>query len=95
MKKPKQHSLIDVLFRCKDGKYVVFQFPNLPLMFAIFTYGLRLIVLAQPYNYLLNVIFDIAIVTWAVLEIFWGVNLFRRIFGAIILAFVLFGLIMG
>jgi hypothetical protein len=95
MKNTKKHHLIDLLFRCKDGKYVVFQFPNLPLMVAIFAYGLRLIIPAQPYNNLLNVLFNTALIIWAILEVLWGINLFRRLFGAIILGFVLFGLIIG
>jgi hypothetical protein len=95
MKNTKKHHLIDLLFRCKDGKYVYFQFPNLPLMIAIFAYGLRLVISAEPYDDLLNIIFTAAIIFWSVLEIFWGVNLFRRLFGALILGFVLFGLIMG
>jgi hypothetical protein len=95
MKNTKKHHLIDLLFRCKDGKYVYFQFPNLPLMIAIFAYGLRLVISAEPYDDLLNIIFTAAIIFWSVLEIFWGVNLFRRLFGALILGFVLFGLIMS
>jgi hypothetical protein len=95
MKHTKHGSLIDYLFKCKDGKYVVFQFPNLPLMVAIFAYGLRLIIPAQPYSNILNVLFNTAIIIWAILEVLWGINLFRRLFGAIILGFVLFGLIMG
>jgi len=95
MKNTKKRSLIDYLFKCKDGKYVYFQFPNLPLMIAIFAYGLRLVISAEPYDDFLNIIFTAAIIFWSVLEIFWGVNLFRRLFGALILGFVLFGLIMG
>jgi hypothetical protein len=64
-------------------------------MIAIFAYGLRLVISAEPYDDFLNIIFTAAIIFWSVLEIFWGVNLFRRLFGALILGFVLFGLIMG
>lgn len=95
MKHAKKRSIIDYLFKCKDGKYVYFQFPNLPLMIAILAYGLRLLVSVQPYSDFLKIIFNVAIIVWSVLEILWGVNLFRRLFGALILGFVLFGLIMG
>ncbi|GDX62635.1 hypothetical protein LBMAG34_1690 [Candidatus Saccharibacteria bacterium] len=64
-------------------------------MIAILAYGLSLVIFAKPYNGILNIIFTASIIVWSILEIFWGVNLFRRIFGALILGFVLFGLIMG
>jgi hypothetical protein len=94
VKTQKKRSIIDILFLCKDGKYVYFQFPNAPLLVAILAYVLKLAIPAQPYNNLLNIVFNIAIIIWAVLEIFWGVNNFRRIFGATILGFILFGLIL-
>ncbi len=95
MKTQKKRSIIDILFLCKDGKYVYFQFPNAPLLVAILAYVLKLAIPAQPYNNYFNLAFNAAIIIWAILEVLWGVNLFRRIFGAVVLAFILFGLIIG
>ena len=95
MKKAKLPTLISRLFIAKDGKYVVFQFPNAPLMVAIVAYGLRLVIDAQPLSNYLGVVIDISLGIWAIMEIIWGVNLFRRIFGLVVIGFILFGLIMG
>ena len=95
MKKAKLPTLISKLFVAKDGKYVVLQFPNAPLMVAIIAYGLRLVIDAQPLSNYLGVVIDISLGIWAIMEIIWGVNLFRRIFGLVVIGFILFGLIMG
>jgi hypothetical protein len=95
MKKAKLPTLISRLFIYKDGKYVVLQFPNAPLMVAIVAYGLRLVIDAQPLSNYLGVVIDISLGIWAIMEIIWGVNLFRRIFGLVVIGFILFGLIMG
>ena len=95
MKKAKLPTLISRLFVAKNGKYVVLQFPNAPLMVAIVAYGLRLVTDAQPLSNYLGVVIDISLVIWAIMEIIWGVNLFRRIFGLVVIGFILFGLIMG
>ena len=95
MKKAKLPTLISKLFVAKDGKYVVLQFPNAPLMVAIVAYGLRLVIDAQPLSNYLGVVIDISLGIWAIMEIIWGVNLFRRIFGLVVIGFILFGLIMG
>ena len=95
MKKAKLPTLISRLFVAKNGKYVVLQFPNAPLMVAIVAYGLRLVIDAQPLSNYLGVVIDISLGIWAIMEIIWGVNLFRRIFGLVVIGFILFGLIMG
>ena len=95
MKKAKLPTLISRLFVAKNGKYVVLQFPNAPLMVAIVAYGLRLVTDAQPLSNYLGVVIDISLGIWAIMEIIWGVNLFRRIFGLVVIGFILFGLIMG
>ena len=95
MKKAKLPTLISRLFIAKDGKYVVLQFPNAPLMVAIVAYGLRLVTDAQPLSNYLGVVIDISLGIWAIMEIIWGVNLFRRIFGLVVIGFILFGLILG
>ena len=95
MKKAKLPTLISRLFVAKNGKYVVLQFPNAPLMVAIVAYGLRLVTDAQPLSNYLGVVIDISLGIWAIMEIIWGVNLFRRIFGLVVIGFILFGLILG
>jgi len=95
MKKAKLPTLISRLFLSKDGKLCGFPIPNAPLMVAIVAYGLRLVIDAQPLSNYLGVVIDISLGIWAIMEIIWGVNLFRRIFGLVVIGFILFGLILG
>lgn len=90
-----KNRLISALFKCKDGKYIIFQYPNLPLWVAIFAFALRLIVKNQPFYNILDFVFNGSILIWAILEIFWGVNLFRKIFGAVIFLLIIYGLVFG
>lgn len=92
-KSSKINEPIKALFKDKTGKYVIFQYPNIPLWIAIVAFVLRIWVKSQPYYNFLDITFNAAILIWAFLEIFWGVNLFRRIFGAVIFLLILFGLI--
>jgi hypothetical protein len=69
----------------KKDHFVIIQSPNLPLVsFIVFT------ILAKLFNkgtsgHLFEVIAFGSIFTWAWLEIFSGVNYFRRILGLIII----------
>jgi hypothetical protein len=91
----KNSKLAAALFKCKDGKFVIFQYPNLPLWVAILAYALRLFLKIQPIYNILDWVFNISILVWAILEILWGVNLFRKIFGGVVFALIIAGLIFG
>ena len=78
------------LFCDKNGKLVLFQFPNLPL----FLWIVSSIVSSLTTGALNKVAMYVALaslVTWAVLEILSGSTLFRRTLGVIVLVFTLWG----
>lgn len=70
----------------KTGRITVVQWPNLPLAVAIVaavTHALTR--LTGRTGTALSVVTDAALAVWAVMEIGWGVNPFRRALGAVIL----------
>jgi len=68
-------------FHNKDGKIVLWQTPNLPIIgWALFTLLSRVIHLDA-----LAWIATGFLLLWALLELGWGVNYFRRLLGLIIL----------
>lgn len=79
-------TLVDRLFKTKKGDIVVAQFPSSPLilwggfvLFSMFDLGNRLNTIVEYLSFSL-------IFTWAYLEIAEGVNLFRRLFGLLVLS---------
>ncbi len=67
-------------FKTPQGKIVIGQFPNQPLWLAIFFYLLGFI----KNDFLISVSFwgvAIAMLYWSYLELFYGVNNWRRFLG--------------
>lgn len=85
---------IDWLFRSRvDGRYVVGQFPNVPLIVFAVAAALRwLWAPGGTPGVVLDVVASGALVWWAVDELLRGVNPFRRLLGAGVLTFVAVGL---
>lgn len=79
----KQTSLFDRIFRDSEGKIVIAQPPNLPMIVGISATLLRYALTTGQIHTTLNLIAFGAWFTWAWLEIFEGVNYFRRALGAI------------
>lgn len=71
-------------FKDSNGKIVVWQKPNLPIILWLVS-----LLLAQLTDGKLGELFSLisygALFTWAYLEMFHGVNFFRRILGLIVL----------
>lgn len=84
-----KNTLVDKTFRDSDGKIVIAQMPNLPLIVWIVTSILALIFTTGKINTVLDVVANGSLFTWAWLELFQGVNYFRRALGL----FVLIGII--
>ncbi|AFY32863.1 hypothetical protein [Calothrix sp. PCC 7507] len=83
------NTFFDKTFRDDDGQIVLAQIPNLPLIVWIVTSLLSLIITNGKINTLLEVLANGSLFTWAWLELFQGVNYFRRALGL----FVLIGMI--
>src|SRR5205085_1951509 len=73
------------LFVTKDGQVVIAQMPNAPLIVAFMADGVSYLSHGQVKT-VSTWIAQVAFVIWSIMEIRWGVNPFRRILGAIVLA---------
>jgi len=77
------------IFKDSNGKIVIAQKPNLPLVVWL----VSVVVLYLPLRDSLVAFFSLvsfgALFTWAWLEIFSGVNLFRRLLGIIVMTVLL------
>ncbi len=80
-----ENTLIDKTFRDSDGKIVIAQMPNLPLIVWVVTSLLALIFTSGKINTVLDVLANGSLFTWAWLELFQGVNYFRRALGFTVL----------
>lgn len=83
------NSLFDQTFRDNEGNIVIAQPPNLPLIVGVTTTLLTLVVPSGDFSRGLGAVAFGSLFTWAWLELFDGVNYFRRGLGL----FALLGLI--
>ncbi len=79
------NSLFDQTFRDSEGKIVIAQPPNPPLITGIVASLLKLIITYGSLYIALDAIAFGALFTWAWLELFDGVNYFRRALGLLAL----------
>ncbi|MFW9258997.1 hypothetical protein A4S05_03170 [Nostoc sp. KVJ20] len=76
-----ENTLVDKTFRDSNGNIVLAQMPNLPLIVWVVSSLLALIVTSGKINTVLEVLANGSLFTWAWLELFQGVNYFRRALG--------------
>jgi hypothetical protein len=81
-------AVVDWLFASRaDGRIVIVQWPNVPLWAFIAVSAYRwLFHPASLAGTITSAAATIALVVWAIMEIGWGVNPFRRGLGAVVLA---------
>jgi hypothetical protein len=75
------NTLFDKIFRDSDGKIVIGQMPNLPLIVWIVASLLQLVLTTGKINTGLDAVAFGSLFTWAWEELFQGVNYFRRALG--------------
>lgn len=69
----------------KQGQVVLWQSPNAPLLaWLIFTL-LGMVLHDGSHRSIVHIAAHIAIIIWALLEVFWGASPFRRTLGVIVL----------
>lgn len=78
-------TLFDKIFRDSNGNIVIAQPPNLPIILWGITTLLKLVFTSGKINIALDVVSYGILFTWAWLELFQGVNYFRRTLGLIVL----------
>ncbi|WP_375515114.1 hypothetical protein [uncultured Nostoc sp.] len=76
-----ENTLVDKTFRDSNGNIVVAQMPNPPLILWIGASLLTLVFTSGKINTVLDVLATGSLFTWAWLELFQGVNYFRRALG--------------
>lgn len=77
-------------FKDKNGKVVIFLWPNSPLWAWIITKIILLFPLPTYIQEPVEVVSFGALFTWAWIELFRGANLFRRSLGIIMLTYLIF-----
>ena len=75
------NTLFDKIFRDSDGNIVLAQLPNLPIIVWITASLLKLVFTTGEINTGLDALAFGSLFTWAWLELFQGVNYFRRALG--------------
>lgn len=73
------------IFKTNDGEVVIGQKPNLPLVVWFVAFILRIVLPDGRLGSWIYVIGFLALLVWASLELFTGVNIFRRILGFVVL----------
>jgi hypothetical protein len=81
----RENTWFDKVFRDSEGKIVIAQPPNLPLIVWIAASLLKLLVTTGKINLGLDLVAFGVLFTWAWEELFQGVNYFRRALGLIVL----------
>ncbi|MBV8887425.1 MAG: hypothetical protein JO235_25985 [Chroococcidiopsidaceae cyanobacterium CP_BM_RX_35] len=81
----KARTLFDRTFRDSEGKIVIAQPPNLPILVGVAATLLELVLPGGGLQTGVNLVAFGALFTWAWLEVFQGVNYFRRSLGLITL----------
>ncbi len=80
-----ESTLLDRTFRDSEGNIVIAQKPNLPILVWGTASLLQFVGLDGKFQTLLELIAFGSLFTWAWLELFQGVNYFRRSLGLIVL----------
>ena len=78
-------TLFDRTFRDQEGKIVIAQMPNLPLLVGLAATLLQLILPSSVLKTGVDLVAFGALFTWAWQELFEGVNYFRRALGLVVL----------
>jgi hypothetical protein len=78
-------TLFDKIFRDSNGNIVIAQPPNLPIILWGVTALLKLVFTSGEINIALDAVSYGILFTWAWMELFQGVNYFRRGLGLIVL----------
>jgi hypothetical protein len=85
----KEPTLFDRIFRDSEGKIVIGQMPNLPLMVGLAAIILQFVLPIGKLQTASDLVAFGALFTWAWQELFEGVNYFRRALGLISLVGIL------
>jgi len=80
-----KNNIISKIFLDKNNKLVIVQFPNLALWIAILAWLGLIFIKTGPFLGTITIVYRIALACWAIIEIGWGVTIFRRVLGLVVL----------
>lgn len=83
------NTFFDNFFRDSNGEIVIGQPPNIPLITWFAASLLQLVNKTGQINLGLDILATGSLLVWAILELFQGVNYFRRSLGALVLVWLL------
>ncbi|MGL6338756.1 MAG: hypothetical protein ACRC80_06395 [Waterburya sp.] len=84
-KTDRNQTIFDKVFRDSEGKIVIAQKPNVPIIVWFVASLLKLVFTTGEINLGLDIIAFGSLVIWACLELFQGVNYFRRGLGLVVI----------
>ena len=79
------NAFLDNFFRDKNGEIVIGQPPNLPIIIWLVASLLQLVFKTGQIHSGLDILATGSLLVWSILELFQGVNYFRRTLGLIVL----------
>jgi hypothetical protein len=79
------NAFLDNFFRDKNGEIVIGQPPNLPIIIWLAASLSQLVFKTGQVNLGLDILATGSLFVWSILELFQGVNYFRRTLGLIVL----------
>lgn len=85
----RKRSFSDKFWHDKNGKFVVWQKPNLFLWIWIVATVMSIIMNTNAVERFMVFIGGIAIIIWSIMEIYSGVNYFRRLLGVCVLMLII------
>lgn len=77
-------------FKDKEGKIIIGQLPNIPIISWFLFYILSILEFLDKYSQLFNYLSTAFLFTWAYLELTQGVNYFRRFLGFVVIIFIIY-----
>ena len=86
----KNQNFPEKIYKDKDGKVVLFQPPNLALLVWLLSSLLAMVISEGVVHSLFDLIALGTLFTWSWLELFSGVNYFRRALGLLVMIFLIY-----
>ena len=90
MSKRPHSILFDAFFRDSSGKIVIAQAPNWPILIAGVFWVAAQFFDGNAYHWVAIYVYRSFLIYWSLLELFKGVNYYRRLLGLVVLSVVIY-----
>lgn len=85
----RHQSFTEKFWHDKHGQVIIYERPNIPALVWLATFVLTVILPDNTFERYLSALSEIAIIVWAVMEVGWGTNYFRRLLGLCVLLLIM------